>query len=167
MNGNKLGVERVLEGIAAAERAGLGPIKLNCVVQKGVNDHTLVDLARHFKGSGHIVRFIEYMDVGTRNGWDLDHVVPSREVVAMLDDAFGIEPIEPNYEGEVAERWRYTDGSGEIGVIASVTQPFCSGLHARSPHDGWPARDLLVRERPAPTCAARCVTAPATTSSRP
>ena len=137
MNGNKLGVDRVLEGIAAAERAGLTPIKLNCVVQKGVNDHTLVDLARHFKGTGHIVRFIEYMDVGTRNGWDLDHVVPSRDVIRMLDDAFGIEPVDPNYEGEVAERWRYADGTGEVGVIASVTQPFCSGCtRARLTTDG-------------------------------
>ena len=137
MNGGKLSVGRVLEGVDAAERAGLTPIKLNCVVQRGVNDHTLVELAGHFRGSGHIVRFIEYMDVGTRNGWDLEHVVPASEIVGQLDAAFGIEPIDPNYPGEVAERWRYRDGSGEIGVIASVTQPFCgSCTRARLTTDG-------------------------------
>jgi len=127
MNGGKLGVARVLEGVRAAEQAGFTPVKLNCVVQRGVNDHTLIDLAGHFKGSGHIVRFIEYMDVGTRNGWELEHVVPADELARVLDEAFGIEPIDPNYPGEVAQRWRYTDGSGEIGIIASVTQPFCRG----------------------------------------
>ena len=137
MNGERLSVGQVLEGIAAAERAGFGRIKLNCVVQRGVNDHTLVDLARHFKGTGHIVRFIEYMDVGTRNGWDLEHVTPAAEIVDMLDDAFGIEPLDANYEGEVAERWRYRDGSGEVGVIASVTQPFCGSCsRARLTTDG-------------------------------
>jgi cyclic pyranopterin phosphate synthase len=137
MNGGKLGVGRVLEGVEAAARAGLGPVKLNCVVQRGVNDHTLVELARHFKGSGHIVRFIEYMDVGTRNGWELGQVLPAAEIVRQLDDAFGIEPIDPNYPGEVAQRWRYTDGSGELGVIASVTQPFCNGCtRARLTTDG-------------------------------
>ena len=137
MNGERLTVARVLEGIAAAERVGLTPVKLNCVVQRGINDHTLVDLAGHFKGSGHVVRFIEYMDVGTRNGWALDHVLPARDIVALLDDAFGIEPAEARYEGEVAQRWRYTDGSGEVGVIASVTQPFCgSCTRARLTTDG-------------------------------
>jgi len=137
MNGEKLSVARVLEGVAAAERAGLTPIKLNCVVQRGVNDHTLVELARHFKGSGHIVRFIEYMDVGTRNGWELEHVLPAGDIVRLIDDAFGIEPIDANYKGEVAQRWRYADGSGEIGVIASVTQPFCgSCTRARLTTDG-------------------------------
>jgi cyclic pyranopterin phosphate synthase len=125
MNGGKLSVARVLEGIEAAERAGLAPLKVNCVVRRGVNDHALVELAGHFRGSGHVVRFIEYMDVGTRNGWELAHVVPAAEIAARLDEAFGIEPIERAYPGEVAERWRYKDGSGEIGIIASVTRPFC------------------------------------------
>ena len=125
MNGDKLSVDRVLDGVAAAERAGLGPIKINCVVQRGVNDHTLVDLARHFKGSGHIVRFIEFMDVGTRNQWDLTKVLPAGEIAERIARELPLEPIEPNYRGEVARRWRYTDGEGEIGTIASVTQPFC------------------------------------------
>ena len=125
MTGDKLSVARVLEGIDAAQAAGLGPIKLNCVVQRGVNDHTLVELARHFKGSGHIVRFIEYMDVGTRNQWDLEHVLPAREVVERIDAEMPLEPVAANYRGEVARRWRYRDGEGEIGVIASVSQPFC------------------------------------------
>jgi len=127
MNGDRVSVERVLEGIEAAERAGLGPIKVNCVVQRGVNEDGLVDLARHFRGTGQIVRFIEYMDVGTRNAWDMEHVVPAREIVRRIDEALPIEPIAANYEGEVAERWRYRDGGGEIGVIASVTRPFCRG----------------------------------------
>ena len=125
MNGGKLSVARVLEGIDAAQAAGFGPIKINCVVHRGVNDHTLVGLARHFKGSGHIVRFIEFMDVGTRNHWDLEHVVPAREVVERIDAEMPLEPVAENYRGEVARRWRYRDGSGEIGVIASVSQPFC------------------------------------------
>jgi cyclic pyranopterin phosphate synthase len=125
MTGGKLSLARVLEGIDAAQAAGLGPIKLNCVVQRGVNDHTLVALARHFKGSGYIVRFIEFMDVGTRNRWDLDHVLPAREIVERIDAEMPLEPAAENYRGEVARRWRYRDGEGEIGVIASVTQPFC------------------------------------------
>jgi cyclic pyranopterin phosphate synthase len=95
------------------------------VVKRGVNDHTVVEMARFFKGSGHILRFIEFMDVGSTNGWQMQHVVPSRELVARLDEAFGIESLEPNYTGEVAERWRYRDGSGEVGFISSVTQAFC------------------------------------------
>ncbi len=126
MNGRGFGVARVLEGIDAASQAGLHPIKVDAVVHKGVNDHTIVDLARHFKGSGHIVRFIEFMDVGSLNGWRMDQVVPSAEVVRLIDAEFGIEPVHPNYFGEVADRYRYRDGSGEIGVISSVTQPFCS-----------------------------------------
>ena len=126
MNGQGLGVGRVLEGIEAAASVGLRPIKVNCVVQKGVNDHTIVDLARHFKGTGHIVRFIEYMDVGNLNGWKLDEVVPAAEVVARIGAELPLEPVDPNYFGEVAGRYRYLDGSGEIGVISSVTQPFCS-----------------------------------------
>jgi GTP 3',8-cyclase len=125
MNGAEASVERVLAGIDAAQRAGLRPIKINAVVQRGVNDHTLVDLARHFRGSGHVVRFIEYMDVGNTNGWKLDQVVPAAEVVARIDAVFALEPVRRDYRGEVAERWRYRDGQGEIGVISSVSQPFC------------------------------------------
>ena len=117
--------DAVLAGIAAAEAAGFRPIKINCVVQRGVNDHTLVDLARHFRGSGHIVRFIEFMDVGTLNGWDLRQVLPAAEIVERLSTDIPLERIPANYRGEVAQRWRYADGSGEIGVIASVSQPFC------------------------------------------
>jgi cyclic pyranopterin phosphate synthase len=127
MNGEKLSVERVLEGIETAVQVGFTPIKINCVVQKGVNDHTLVDLARHFKGTGHIVRFIEFMDVGTRNGWNPDQVLPAEALVAMIDAELPLEPVDPNYSGEVAKRWRYKDGSGEIGLITSVTNPFCGG----------------------------------------
>ena len=126
MNGQGFKVGRVLEGIEAAGAAGLSPIKVNCVVQKGVNDHTMVDLARYFKGTGHIVRFIEYMDVGNLNGWRLDEVAPAGEIVARIDAEFPLEPAGPNYFGEVAGRYRYLDGTGEIGVISSVTQPFCS-----------------------------------------
>ena len=137
MNGRNFGTQPVLDGIAAAEAADLRPIKINCVVQRGVNDHTLVDLARRFKGTGHIVRFIEFMDVGTLNGWDLAQVVPAREVVDRIDAEFPLEPLEPNYRGEVANRYRYRDGSGEIGVIASVTQPFCGNCtRARLSTDG-------------------------------
>ena len=125
MNGRGFGTERVLEGIEAAERAGLVPIKVNSVVQRGVNDHTIVDLARYLKERGHIVRFIEYMDVGTRNGWKLDHVVPGDEIAARIDAEMPLEPIESNYRGEVALRYRYRDGGGEMGIIASVTKPFC------------------------------------------
>jgi cyclic pyranopterin phosphate synthase len=125
MNDVDFPVARVLEGIEAADRAGLAPIKVNMVVKRGVNDHTVVEMARFFKGSGHILRFIEFMDVGSTNGWQMQHVVPSRELVARLDEAFGIESLEPNYTGEVAERWRYRDGSGEVGFISSVTQAFC------------------------------------------
>lgn len=118
-------VGRVLDGIEAAAAAGLGPVKVNAVVKRGVNDHTLVDMARHFQGSGHILRFIEYMDVGVTNGWQLDQVVPAAEIVATIAAELPCEPAEPNYRGEVARRYRYLDGSGEFGVIASVTQPFC------------------------------------------
>jgi len=125
MNGERFSVDRVLEGIAAAEAAGLGPIKVNCVVQRGVNDHGLVDLARHFRGSGHILRFIEFMDVGTRNEWKMEEVLPGSEIVERIDAELPLEPIDPNYRGEVARRWRYADGEGEIGVITSVSSPFC------------------------------------------
>ena len=125
MNGRGFTTQRVLEAIQTADDVGLSPIKINCVVQKGVNDHTIVDLARHFKGTGHIVRYIEYMDVGNRNGWRSEQVVPAGEIIAKIDAEMPLEPVESNYHGEVANRYRYKDGSGEIGVIASVTKPFC------------------------------------------
>jgi cyclic pyranopterin phosphate synthase len=124
MNDVDFPVARVLAGIEAAAAADL-PVKVNVVVKRGLNEDSVVDLARHFRGSGHIVRFIEYMDVGHTNGWRMDDVVPAREIVAAIDREFPLEPVEPAYRGEVARRWRYRDGAGEIGVIASVTQPFC------------------------------------------
>ena len=123
--GRDVSPDVVLEAISAAERAGLTPIKINTVIKRGVNDHTFVDLAKHFHGTGHIVRFIEYMDVGNRNDWKLEHVVSADEIITQINDVLPVEPIEPNYTGEVARRYRYVDGGGEIGVIASVTQPFC------------------------------------------
>lgn len=125
MNDVDYPVETVLEGIKVASDVGLGPIKINAVVQRGVNEHAVVDLARYFRGTGHIVRFIEYMDVGTTNGWRLDDVVPALEMIEAVNQEFPLEPLQPNYVGEVAKRYRYKDGGGEIGVIASVTQPFC------------------------------------------
>ena len=137
MNDVDFPVARVLEGIEAAAAAGLAPVKINMVVKRGVNDHTIVDMARRFKGSGHIVRFIEFMDVGSSNGWRMDDVVPSAEVVRRIDAELPLEPVDPNYFGEVAERWRYRDGSGEIGVISSVTQAFCrTCTRARLSTDG-------------------------------
>jgi cyclic pyranopterin phosphate synthase len=118
-------VAKVLEGIDAAAAAGLSPIKVNMVVKRGTNESSIVPMARHFKGSGHIVRYIEYMDVGATNGWRLDDVVPAGEIVRAIDAELPLESVDPNYAGEVATRWRYRDGSGEIGVIASVTQAFC------------------------------------------
>ncbi|MCY4086233.1 MAG: GTP 3',8-cyclase MoaA, partial [Actinomycetia bacterium] len=125
MNGVDFPHERVLEGIEAASAAGLGPIKINAVVKRGVNDDGLADMARHFRGTGHIVRYIEYMDVGSTNGWKLDEVLPAREIIQRLAQVEGLEPVEAAYQGEVAKRWRWTDGSGEVGVITSVTEPFC------------------------------------------
>jgi cyclic pyranopterin phosphate synthase len=125
MNDVDFPVADVLAGIEAAVAAGLAPIKVNMVVRRGVNDHEIVAMARRFRGSGHIARFIEFMDVGSSNGWRLDDVVPSAEVVRRISAEMPLEPVEPNYHGEVAERWRYRDGSGEIGVISSVTQAFC------------------------------------------
>ena len=137
MNGLGYGPERVLEGIEKAQEVGLGPIKINAVVQKGVNDHTIVHLARHFKGTGHIMRFIEYMDVGNLNGWKLDEVVPADDIVQKINAEMPLEPIEPNYTGEVALRYKYLDGGGEIGIIASVTKPFCGDCtRARLSTDG-------------------------------
>ncbi|MCY3882010.1 MAG: GTP 3',8-cyclase MoaA [Dehalococcoidia bacterium] len=125
MNDVEVGVDVVLAGIDAARDAGLWPIKVNAVVKRGLNDHSIVDLARHFHGTGIIVRFIEYMDVGTTNGWVLDHVVPAAEIVERIDAVLPLEPLDPNYRGEVAQRYRYRDGGGEVGVITSITQPFC------------------------------------------
>ena len=125
MNDASFPVAMVLEGIDAAAEAGLLPVKINAVVRRGVNDHTVVDLARRFKGSDHIVRFIEYMDVGTTNGWKLDDVIPADELIARIDAELPLVELESSYRGEVARRWAYADGEGEIGVITSVTQPFC------------------------------------------
>lgn len=119
-------VGNVLEGIEAAAAAGLAPVKVNCVVKRGTNDDQILPLARHFRNSGQILRFIEYMDVGSSNGWKMDEVLPSAEVVARIHAEFPLAAIGANYAGEVAERWRYVDGGGEIGVISSVTQAFCS-----------------------------------------
>ncbi|MGN6704086.1 MAG: GTP 3',8-cyclase MoaA, partial [Burkholderiaceae bacterium] len=127
MNDVDFPVSRVLEGLDAAHRVGLGPIKVNMVVKGGMNDGEILPMARHFHGSPFILRFIEYMDVGASNGWKMDEVIPSAEVVRRIAAAMPLEPIDPNYAGETAERWRYRDGGGEIGVISSVTQAFCGG----------------------------------------
>jgi cyclic pyranopterin phosphate synthase len=124
MNDVDFPVARVLEGIDAAAAAGL-PVKVNMVVKRGLNEHAILPMAREFRARGHILRFIEYMDVGHTNGWRMDDVVPAGEIVETIGAELPLEPVEPNYTGEVARRWRYRDGSGEIGVIASVTQPFC------------------------------------------
>jgi cyclic pyranopterin phosphate synthase len=137
MNDVDFPVARVLEGIDAAAEAGLAPIKINMVVKRGVNEQEILPMARYFKGSGHILRFIEYMDVGHSNGWRMDDVVSSAEVIAMIRRELPLVPMDPNYNGEVAERWRYRDGSGEIGVISSVTRAFCSDCtRARLATDG-------------------------------
>jgi len=140
----------VLAGIAAAERAGFGSLKINAVVVRGVNDAAVLPLVERFRHTGHVLRFIEYMDVGTTNGWRLDQVVPAREILATIERRYPLESLEPAYRGEVARRWRFRDGGGEIGFIASVTQPFCGDcsrarlsaegrlftcLFARSGHD--------------------------------
>jgi len=126
MNDADFPVAKVIEGIEAAAAAGLGPVKINMVVKRGVNDHAVVQMAERWRNTGQIVRFIEYMDVGSTNGWRMDDVVPSAEVVRRISERWPLEAIDPNYPGEVAERWRYVDGAGEIGVISSVTQAFCS-----------------------------------------
>ncbi|HEY5798894.1 MAG TPA: GTP 3',8-cyclase MoaA [Burkholderiaceae bacterium] len=125
MNDVDFAVADVLDGIDAAERAGLGPVKVNMVVRRGMNDDQIVPMARHFHGTPHILRFIEYMDVGASNGWKMDDVIASRDVIARIAQHLPLEQIDPNYTGETAERWRYKDGGGEIGVISSVTQAFC------------------------------------------
>jgi cyclic pyranopterin phosphate synthase len=125
MNDVDFPVSRVLAGIDAASRVGLAPIKVNMVVKRGLNEGSILPMARYFRERGHILRFIEYMDVGHTNGWRMDDVVSAREIVNLIDAKLPLEPADANYRGEVAERWRYRDGSGEIGVIASVTQAFC------------------------------------------
>jgi cyclic pyranopterin phosphate synthase len=136
MNDVDFPVQTVLDGIKAASAAGL-PVKVNVVVKRGVNEDSVLPMARHFRDRGHVVRFIEYMDVGHTNGWRLDDVVPAADIVAAIDAELPLEPLPPRYPGEVAERYRYRDGSGEIGVIASVTRPFCGACtRARLSADG-------------------------------
>ena len=136
MNDVDVPVARVLAGIDAAAAAGLD-VKVNAVVKRGVNDAEVLPLARYFRGSGHVLRFIEYMDVGHTNGWRLHDVVAATEIVGTIDAEFPLEPVEPAYRGEVARRWRYRDGGGEIGVVASVTEPFCGDCtRARLSADG-------------------------------
>jgi cyclic pyranopterin phosphate synthase len=126
MNDVDFPVQRVLDGIDAAATAGFAPIKINVVLKRSVNEDGILPLLRYFRDRDHIVRFIEYMDVGTTNGWRLDDVVPAKEIVARIDSEMPLVPVDPAYRGEVANRYRYRDGSGEIGIIASVTQPFCA-----------------------------------------
>jgi cyclic pyranopterin phosphate synthase len=130
-------VARVLEAIDAGAEAGLNPLKIDCVVKRGMNESQIVPLARRFRNTGHIVRFIEYMDVGNSNGWRMEDVVPGRDILAILSREWALVPADPQYFGEVAERWQYADGAGEIGIITSVTQPFCgSCTRARLAADG-------------------------------
>ena len=137
MNDARVPVSAVLAGIEAAEAAGLGPIKLNMVVKRGWNEHAILPMARRFRGTGRILRFIEYMDVGHSNGWRLDEVVTADEILSTVSSEFPLEPMPPTKPGEVAERFRYLDGAGEIGVIASVSRPFCGACdRARLSADG-------------------------------
>ncbi len=125
MSDSKVAVATVLEGVAAAQAAGLTPLKVNAVIKRGANENEILPLVRHFRRSGVILRFIEFMDVGTTNGWRMDHVLPAQEILARIDAEFPLRPLDANYPGEVAKRWTFADGGGEIGVIASVTQAFC------------------------------------------
>ncbi len=125
MNDVDFPVEKVLQGIEEAAAVGLRPIKINMVVKRGVNEHSVLPMARFFRQQGHVLRFIEFMDVGATNGWRMEQVVPSRELVEMIDRDLPIEPVDPSYRGEVAERWRYRDGAGEVGFISSVSHAFC------------------------------------------
>ncbi len=125
MNDVRFPVDRVLEGIQAAEDAGLLPIKINMVVKRGVNEASILPMARYFRKPGYILRFIEFMDVGHTNGWRMEDVLPAKDILKIIDAEMPLEPADPNYSGEVAKRWKYRDGSGETGLIASVTQPFC------------------------------------------
>jgi cyclic pyranopterin phosphate synthase len=137
MNDARAPVSAVLAGIEAAEAAGLGPVKVNMVVKRGWNEHAIGSMARRFRGTGRILRFIEYMDVGATNGWRLDDVVTAEEILASVASEFPVEPMPPTYPGEVATRYRYLDGGGEIGIIASVTRPFCGDCtRARLSADG-------------------------------
>jgi len=137
MNDVDFPVEDVLDGIAAAQEAVFESIKVNMVVQKGSNEHEIISMAERFKGTGIVLRFIEYMDVGSSNGWNMAEVLPSQDVIALIHSVHPLEAISANYAGEVAKRWRYQDGSGEIGVISSVTQAFCSDCsRARISTDG-------------------------------
>jgi GTP 3',8-cyclase len=147
LDGLDFPVADVLDGITAAQEAGFENIKVNMVVKKGTNDHEIVAMAKHFKGSGIILRFIEFMDVGSSNGWNMAEVLSSREVIARIHEEFPLEPIDANYSGEVAQRWRYVDGSGEIGVISSVTQTFCHECtRARISTDGQMYLCLFANE---------------------
>jgi cyclic pyranopterin phosphate synthase len=137
MSGSNVAVATVLEGIAAVQRVGLGPLKVNMVVKRGANENEIVPMAEHFRHSGIVLRFIEFMDVGNSNGWRMDDVVPAREILDRIAGRFPLEQLDPHYRGEVAERWRYADGAGEVGVIASVTQAFCHDCtRARLSSDG-------------------------------
>lgn len=137
MSGGRGDVSKVLAGISAAEDAGLDPIKINVVVQRGVNDHTIIDLLEYFRGTGHIVRLIEFMDVGNRNGWRMDQVMPSGKVLELVQQRWPLRAMDKNYTGEVARRYKYVDGEGEIGFISSVTEPFCGNCsRARLSADG-------------------------------
>ncbi len=137
MSGGRGDLSRVLAGIEAAEQAGFAPLKINTVVQRGVNEHTVLDLLEHFRGTGHIVRLIEFMDVGNRNGWRMEQVVPSRELLDAIGRRWTVRPVGQNYAGEVARRYQYVDGQGEIGFISSVTEPFCGACsRARISADG-------------------------------
>jgi GTP 3',8-cyclase len=129
MNDADFPVAKVIEGIEVAAAEGLAPVKINMVVKRGTNDRDILAMAKRWRGTGHIVRFIEYMDVGSTNGWRMDDVVPSAEVIKRIDAAWALEPIDANYPGEVAERWRYRDGAGEVGVVSSVTQAFCASCN--------------------------------------
>jgi GTP 3',8-cyclase len=137
MSGGRGDLAKVLQGIEAAANAGLAPVKINTVVQRGVNDHTVLDLLDHFRGTGHVVRLIEFMDVGNRNRWKMDEVVPSRELLARIAERWPVRPVGRSYAGEVASRYAYEDGQGEIGFISSVTAPFCGACsRARLSADG-------------------------------
>ncbi|HCG91377.1 MAG TPA: GTP 3',8-cyclase MoaA [Dehalococcoidia bacterium] len=137
MNGRGFSVSSVLEGIEAAKTVELTPIKINCVVQKGVNDHTILELSKYCKSNGYTLRFIEYMDVGNQNHWNQNEVLSGEDIIHILNQELPIVPIDKNYPGEVANRYKYTDGEGEIGIICSVTQPFCSQCsRARLSTDG-------------------------------
>ena len=147
MNDVDFPVADVLDGIAAAQEVGFKNIKVNMVVKKGTNDHEIIPMATHFKNSGIILRFIEFMDVGSSNGWNMAEVLPSKEVIARINAVFPLEPVEANYSGEVAQRWRYIDGSGEIGVISSVTQTFCHECtRARISTDGQMYQCLFANQ---------------------